>query len=308
MRETHRTGGLLVAVISWNGREWLPRCIGSVLTEAGPADEIMVVDNGSTDGSAAWIEEHHGGQVRLVVNEKNRGFAAACNQVLEELDAGEQEAALILNQDTWIETGTLKRIRRAVAEAPGFGLLSPVQLTYEGQMLDPPFQELVDEEGVAREDLRKEQVAETTEMIGAAMILPRVAMERAGGFDPVYFAYAEESDLIRRLRYHGLKVGIVGGARIHHHHTRGKVRRSLPLTLHIIKNGYLFRLKDPVPSFPRLVYRFLTRDLWQVMRNKGRIRDPRYLIATAGILVYVLLTLPRTWWVRRKERRGRMHA
>jgi len=307
---------ILAVLVAWNGRKWLERSVGSVLADLDPGDHLIVLDNGSRDGSAGWLEKRWGDAVEVIALTRNRGFARACNRALHEARDRGFAAALILNQDTWFAPGFLAAMRKQLARSDelSIGLMGPVQLTYGSASepgsdsdLDPSFAELLREEGIDPGDISGQEWIPTETQIGAAMVIPTAAAERVGGFDPIYFAYAEESDFIRRLQHHGLSCGIVTGAVLHHHH--GKVNEDLPawLKAHVIKNGYLFRLKDPEPRIGTLLWRYLRRDIREVMRNKGRLSDPRYLVFTLLVQLYILLTLPRTLLVRNREKKGPAH-
>ncbi len=302
--------GILVVLVAWNGRKWLPRSIDSVLADLSRHDHLIVIDNGSRDDTDDWLKATCGDRIEVITNHWNRGFARACNQGLREAVERGFRATLILNQDTWFAPGFLDALRAVLlrSEEQGIGMVGPVHYGYgENDGLDPAFAAQLREEGIPAERLGDHEWLPTVTQIGAAMLIPVGSVRRIGGFDPVYFAYAEESDFIRRLRFHGLSCGIVTGAILHHHHTKQNVNLPAWLKAHVIKNGYLFPLKDPVPSTGALLWRYLRHDLWRVMRNKGRLGDLRYLLFTILVQGYIMLMLPRTLLVRHRERRGAAH-
>jgi GT2 family glycosyltransferase len=78
---------LSIVIVSYNTRQLLRECLDSVYASPAPVSEVVVVDNASSDGSAAMVRKHFP-QVRLIANEDNRGFAAANNQALRALGYG----------------------------------------------------------------------------------------------------------------------------------------------------------------------------------------------------------------------------
>ena len=90
-----------VIVLSWNGIRDLPACLSAVLAQQGAEAQLLVVDNGSTDGSAALVREHYP-DVRLVENGRNLGFSAGMNVGMRLLRESPDppEVVILLNQDT----------------------------------------------------------------------------------------------------------------------------------------------------------------------------------------------------------------
>src|SRR5215213_6719454 len=109
-----------VIVINWNGRQHLQACLDAVAAQQGVEFETLLVDNGSSDGSAEFVRRQFPA-VRVVALADNRGFAGGNN-------AGAREARgrhlVFLNNDTVAQPGWLAALRRAVDEQPDFALVS----------------------------------------------------------------------------------------------------------------------------------------------------------------------------------------
>lgn len=299
---------ILIGVVAWNGRNWLERCINSLLGEAREGDRLVVVDNGSQDGSVGWLRERFGNQVEIISRPTNEGFAAGCNHLLKRMWSGGAGATLIVNQDTWIEPGALDRLVEAFEGSPSpMGLLTPLQLGYERDNLDPAFERLLTRHDISLHEIGNETLIPLPTVIGAAMFISREAVERIGGFDEFYFAYAEEDDFIRRLAYHELGCGLVPGARLHHHHTKGRSDMGRWLRRRNLRNVFILSLKNPERSFPHVLWRYFSRELWSIVRNCGSLRDPGYLLTCAVMQFYLVIVLPRIWVTRRREKAGRVH-
>lgn len=223
---------IAVIVINWNTRELLAECLDSIAAcaRAGVAElEVVVVDNGSSDGSAAMVRERFPG-VRLIANPDNRGFAAANNQAIA---ATETPDVLLLNSDARISPAALAALTARLAAAPRAGLIgaqlrSPnggfqhsharfpsfaqqaLMLTGIGRMLRGPWYPS------AGPDV--DRAARVVEWVGGAcMLARRDALAAVGGFDEGYLLYGEETDLCYALRQAGWEVWYEPAAVVIHH-------------------------------------------------------------------------------------------
>jgi GT2 family glycosyltransferase len=107
-------GAPSVVVPNWNGRGWLQRCLEGLAGQQLQPGEIIVVDNGSSDGSAAYLRDHHPG-VRVLELATNTGFAHAANVGL---DAARGELVALINTDVVLAPDWLARTTRALRDDP----------------------------------------------------------------------------------------------------------------------------------------------------------------------------------------------
>jgi GT2 family glycosyltransferase len=214
-----------VLVPSWNSIDLLPACFGS-LREQGVQLELLVVDNGSTDGSVGYLEQ---GGVPHVALPCNVGFAAAVN-----LGARRTEAAtiLVLNADTALEPGCVGRLLDALDADSTLGGVQPRILQLEG---DPDAPRSVDSARIysAGQALTRDGRAfelgmgepqgpwsaegrEVFGVCGAACLLRRELFAELGGYDESYFAFYEDVDLNVRARIAGWRFEYVPEAVVWH--------------------------------------------------------------------------------------------
>ncbi len=107
-----------VIILNWNGRAYLENCLAALQSQTYPAFEIIVVDNGSTDGSVDWLGGHHPG-VRVIANPENRGFAAGNNQGAQ---AARGDYLALLNNDTQVAPAWLAELARVLETDPQCGM------------------------------------------------------------------------------------------------------------------------------------------------------------------------------------------
>ena len=111
------TPAVTVSLVTWNGLEWLPCCLDSVAAQTLEDYELLILDNGSTDGSVEWLRERAAAdeRIRLVESDVNLGYAPGHNRNIE---AARGEAVLLLNQDVELDEGFLEAAVAALGERP----------------------------------------------------------------------------------------------------------------------------------------------------------------------------------------------
>jgi len=221
---------VVIAVVSWNTASLLDRCLTSLRPEheVGRA-EVWVVDNVSTDGSAAMVAAQHP-WVTLVVSAENLGFGPAVNRVAANTQTPFLAAA---NADVALAPGALEALLDAARRYPGTGAFAPQLITPGGatQHSVHPFPTvrtgLLLSTGLARrgsvarrlplEGHWDPALARDVDWAhGAFVLVRRTAWDAVGGFDPEQWLYAEDLDLGWRLRRAGWRTRYVPEARVEH--------------------------------------------------------------------------------------------
>lgn len=196
---------VLAIIVTYNGMRWVERCLGSV--RAAGLDAV-VIDNGSTDGTAEYIAEHFP-EMQLVQPGSNLGFGAANNIGLRKALDGKYDFAYLLNQDAWLEADTIDKL--LAASSPEYGILSPIQNDAKGK-IDRLFGKKCKK---AVGDFI-DGVVEVRFVMAAHWLVSREAIEAVGGFSPAFKQYGEDDNWIHRARYFGYKVGVVPAAKAVH--------------------------------------------------------------------------------------------
>lgn len=195
---------ILTVVVTYNGMPWIERCLKSV-HDSTMASDLLVVDNGSTDGTAEWIREHFP-ETSLIENSGNLGFAAANNVGFRYAMARDYKYVYLLNQDAWVYPETFGTLARVFGQ-PGnrYGVLSPMQMTAALTEMDPQFRKHCGKQ-VAR---TSEETVPVPFVMAAHWMVSRECLADTGFFSPAFHHYGEDNDFSNRARYHGYSIGIV---------------------------------------------------------------------------------------------------
>jgi GT2 family glycosyltransferase len=218
-----------VIIPTWNTRDLLADCLDSLETqELAGGLETIVVDNGSTDGTAELLRER-AGRVTVVSNARNLGFGAANNQGA---GAARGRVLFFLNSDTrLLAPDTLERLAQAV-EKPDVGIAGPILLNPDGSLqpscaahpsvsrallLGTGLHRLLPDRLRARaspDTWSHDRSGDTIWLKGAALAVPADVFHDVGGFWSTM--YAEEEDLAYRIKSRGLRVYLETASRVVH--------------------------------------------------------------------------------------------
>ncbi|GAB4482086.1 MAG: glycosyltransferase family 2 protein [Anaerolineales bacterium] len=210
-----------IILVAWNSAAYLPRCLESLAAQTFTDFEIIVIDNGSTDGCVDDLPARWPGlNLRLVPLPKNTGFSAA-NNLGARLARGEWLA--LLNTDAFPESAWLENLLRAAGENPQYHFFSSRQLSaLDAERLDGDG-DAYHVSGLAwRWGLgypaasRGLENREVFGACGAAALYRRDVFLQVGGFDEDLFSYLEDVDLSFRLRLAGHRCLYVANAIVHH--------------------------------------------------------------------------------------------
>ena len=201
---------LSIIIVSYNTSEMIVNCLRSVMATDVKEKEAFVVDNASSDGSAAIVKENFP-SVHLMVNLENRGFAAANNQVLPYCRG---HYVFFLNPDTEVMPDTFREALSFMEANPHCGLAGAKIVNPDGTL----------QESVSyRYPGQKYATGELTGLkgtiacvLGAGMIARTEVIREIGGFDEDFFLYGEDQDLCLRIRKLGYEIGYIHSAVVVH--------------------------------------------------------------------------------------------
>jgi GT2 family glycosyltransferase len=198
-----------IIIPAWNGAAWIGACLASLEPQLQAGDEIIVVDNGSTDGTAELVNRAFP-RAQVLRQEHNQGFASGVNHGLA---AARGDVLSLLNQDVILRDGCLKAIcARLALSGPaivGCKLLYPDGLTLQhaGGIIHYPRAESEHRGYGQPDDGRWDEAMRVDYVTGAVFAFPRQVFDRVGQFDEGFFpAYYEETDYCFRAREAGFAV------------------------------------------------------------------------------------------------------
>ena len=198
-----------VVLVNYNGRKLLPRCLGALRDQTRPADRVILVDNGSSDGSAELVRAGFP-EVELVALDRNLGFAPANNEGVRR--AADCDLVALLNTDAFAEPGWLELLVEAAERNPGYAAVASLMVRADDPARVDSAGDRYHVSGLAWQRGRFAPVERAAGRPGAdevfaacagAALYRRGAWEEVGGFDESYFAYYEDNDLAFRLRLAG---------------------------------------------------------------------------------------------------------
>ncbi len=212
----------LVSVIipNWNGKRFLPTCLQAMKAQTYLGFEVILVDNGSKDGSVALVERDFP-WVKVVALRENMGFAAACNVGAEH---AEGDVLALLNNDTEAEPGWLDELVKTLQEHPEAGTAASKILLFDRRGVIHSTGDLMGRDGIPRNrGVWEEDRGQYDRNLyvfggcGAAVAYRREMWEEIGGFDEDLFMYLEDVDLAWRAQLRGWKAVYSPNARVYHH-------------------------------------------------------------------------------------------
>ncbi|SNS58918.1 Glycosyltransferase, GT2 family [Ekhidna lutea] len=237
-------------VVTFNGIEWIEKCLNSVAGSSIKID-LIVVDNGSTDGTIEYLDNYDKLEF-LVKSDVNLGFGKANNLGLKEGYGRGYEYFLLLNQDAWVDENVVEVLVNALQTQVDYGIASPMHYDGTGKNLDFLFSSYLSRTSSYQVDLEsnslKEKLYESPFINAACWLMRRNTLQQVGLFNPLFDHYGEDDNYIHRLNNHGLKLGLHPFVKVYHD------RKSGP---NILKD-------DPFRLFRRHI-------LWEMLRSENSI-------------------------------------
>ena len=210
---------ITVAIATYNGRHLLEATLPSFAAQTHPGIQLLVVDDGSTDGTADWLAERWP-QVRLVRHASNRGVTAALNSCLSA--AGTQLVGLF-NNDVELAPDCIAELVAALRRHPEAAAAGPKLLAYEDRGRIDGAGDIYSwvgsgwRRGHGEPDRGQfDAPCAVFGICGGAAVLRRKALAAVGGFDEAFFAFYEDVDWSFRAQLAGFSIRYVPSAIAYH--------------------------------------------------------------------------------------------
>ena len=264
-----------VVIPNWNGAEYLRDSLASLERQSASC-RIIVVDNGSTDGSQELLRAHHP-KVTLIQLDRNYGFAGGVNRGINQALQEGAEFIALFNNDAVAEPDWLGQLLAAAKEHPDAGIVTGKLLNFAGTHFDTtgdyysiwgfPYPRGRDEADQGQFD-QPEYVCGAT---GGASLYRAAMLRQVGLFDESFFAYYEDVDLSLRAQLQGWKVYYQPTAVARHRTGSTSSKISGFARYHSIKNFYYLYIKNmPGSLFWRYLPRFVVAGLLMLANSLKR--------------------------------------
>ena len=211
-----------IIVVNWNGKRFLEECLSALLAQTYSPYEIILVDNGSRDGSVDFVAERFP-EVRIIENGENLGFAAGNNVAIR---VAQGDYIVTLNNDTRAEPDWLEELVKAVETDPQIGMCASKMLFYYHTGVLNSTGISLDVAGIAwdrrggeRDDGLEREPLEIFGPCAGAALYRREMLDEVGLFDEDFFAYHEDVDLAWRARSRGWRCMYSPRAVVYHVHS-----------------------------------------------------------------------------------------
>ena len=230
-----------ICIVNLNAREYLRNCLLSIPQASQHLDwEVILVDNGSSDGSVQMIQEEFP-HFRLISNHKNLGYTRPMNQALW---VAQGKYLIQLNPDTRLHPSAFEKLYEFMESNPHIGICTPKVLNRDGSLqlqcrrsAARPWDTITYFIGLSRlfpsnrifarylmTYLPEDQIAEVEAVSGSCMFIRRKVVEQIGFLDEQFFAYQEDADYCYRARQAGWKIYYFPFAEVTHYGGQGGSR------------------------------------------------------------------------------------
>lgn len=280
---------VIIVIVTYNGRHYLPDCLGSVFRQKYPKNlfKVIVVDSNSSDSTVGYIKENYP-EIKVILNRENVGFAKGNNQGYLLAKKTDAEYLVLLNQDTIVEPNWLERLVDLAEQDENIGAVQAKLLLYPEKQLINSFGNSIHFLGFAfcncyraKDNQRITKPFVLPYSSGAACLLRLKALEKTELFDDKMFMYHEDVDLGWRLRLAGYKVMFDPLAVVYHKYNYSKAKYKF---YNMERNRLWVTLKN---------YRWLTLFIFA----------PALVVMELGIILFSIKNgwfkekIKSSWWI-----------
>ena len=241
-----------IIVLTWNQRDLTLDCLASLNAMRYPPESLLliVVDNGSADGTAQAIRERYA-DVVMLENSENLGFAEGNNVGIRYAMERSMDYVMLLNNDTVVDAAMLTNLLDVAEKDPSVGIVGPKMLYFEpsdviwcaGNRINWTTGGLIRLQAEQPDGMADEVLADVDYITGCGICLRRAVIEQVGMLDPRFFIYYEESDWCLRAQQTGWRVVYVSQARLWHKVSAAMGTASPATDYYMARNVLLFIAK-----------------------------------------------------------------
>lgn len=249
---------LSVIIVNWNTKDLLKQCLSSLCENTARylLGDVIVVDNGSIDGSVEMVRQNFP-MVRLILNEENLGFAVSNNRALQ-VACGDY--VLFLNTDVVIKKDAIEKLIDFMDTHPDCALCTPSLIRKDGSKQESytTFPTIITELFGRLPQKNIKEPFKVQSIRGACMLARRDVINSIGGFNERYFLFLEETDLCLRLYKNGYSVWYVPNVEVVHTGGGSVERDPVGARIEYWRSRYIFFRQN----YPFYKYILLSVGLW----------------------------------------------
>lgn len=297
-----------IIIPSWNGKKMLAACLDSLKLQTNKDFQVIVVDNGSADGTVEWLEKDFS-QVKLVKFDQNTGFSVAVNAGIAATSA---EWVLLLNNDMEVAPNCIETLIHAVKSYPEYHFFALKMLSFHNHDILDGAGDAVLRGGVGyrlgtleKDSVRYSRNRETFGACAGAALYSRDFFNKVGLFDSDFFAYLEDVDLNMRARKSGMRCMYLADAKVFHigSATTGSKINATTIRLSTRNNFSVILKNYPLKTVLRFAPAiFVYQLLWGLFCIKKKV-----FIAYLYGLFEVITSMNNNFKKRRALKRGNVH-
>lgn len=271
--------GVSVVIPNYNGEKYIKKCLDSLLNQSLEPDEIIIVDNKSTDGSLELINSEFRDKVYIISLEKNTGFSVAVN---EGIRASNSEFVALLNNDTELDKEWLKELYAVIQKDSSIFSCCSKMIRYDNRNI---IDDAGDEYSILGWSFKRgdgktiDKYNKTEEVFSScagAAIYRKSIINKIGYFDEKFFAYLEDMDISYRARSFGYKNYYAHKAKVYHigSATSGSRHNSFKVRLAARNNIFLIYKNMPIiqliVNVPFIFLGVLIKTIYFALKGLGK--------------------------------------
>ncbi len=286
-----------VIIVTFNGQRVIKKCLSTLLESAAWLNNIIIVDNHSTDNTLEILETF-GDKIKVVPLEKNLGFGRANNIGIIEALKLDSDYFLLLNQDVYFDATNLPKFleRSTKSLVKNIGVFCPIHVDQSQEQLDYNFKTFLFKNNASSlidayflNSLDSERSFKIDFANAAIWLLPLRTIEVVGGFDPMFFHYGEDRNYANRMRHNNLSIHVIPNTYAIHDRQQedGSYKKE-----NLAQFQFLVEATDPNANYP-------------IISLLARIFYRNYITRTGGKPKVILKTIKDSYQSLIKFRRAR---
>lgn len=244
---------VVIIILNWNGKEDTIECLESLKHITYPNYKILLVDNGSTDGSIECFKEKYP-EIEIIENDMNLGFAEGNNVGIRKAMKDKADYVLLLNNDTVVDVKFLEELVKIAESDERIGIVGPKVYYYDydkrkdiiwaaGGKINWYTISIYNRGMKQIESEQFDKVEDTDHIVGCAMLIKTIVLHHIGLLDTIYILFIEDTDLCVRALNDQWKIVYAPTSKIWHKVAKSTSKIDVPVIYFFTRNKIIFAKK-----------------------------------------------------------------